>query len=84
MKDGTAYPSVLFVTGANDPRVEPYNSRKMTARLQAATSSDHPILLRASADTGHGIGTPLNAEIEQDADIYAFLIRELGMTFAGH
>jgi len=84
VKDGTAYPSVLFVTGANDPRVEPYNSRKMTARLQAATSSDHPILLRASADTGHGIGTPLNAEIEQDADIYAFLIRELGMTFAGH
>jgi prolyl oligopeptidase len=81
VKDATAYPSVLFMTGANDPRVEPYNSRKMTARLQAATSSDHPILLRASADTGHGIGTPLNAEIEEDADMFAFLMHELRMTF---
>ncbi len=84
VKDGTAYPAVLFMTGANDPRVEPYNSRKMTARLQAATSSDRPILLRASADTGHGMGTPLNAEIEEDADIYAFLMHELGMTFTAH
>lgn len=82
VKDGVAYPAVLFMTGANDPRVEPYNSRKMTARLQTATSSGRPILLRASADTGHGMGTPLNAEIEEDADLYAFLMHELGMTFA--
>jgi prolyl oligopeptidase len=81
VKDGAAYPSVLFMTGANDPRVEPYNSRKMTARMQAATSSDHPILLRASADTGHGMGTPLDAEIEENTDIYAFLMHELGMGF---
>lgn len=80
VKDGVKYPAVLFTTGANDPRVEPYNSRKMTARLQAATASDRPILLRASADVGHGMGTPLNAEIEEDADIYAFLMSELGMT----
>ncbi len=79
VKDGTAYPSVLFMTGANDPRVEPYNSRKMTARLQAASSSNHPILIRADADTGHGIGTPLNAAIEESADMFAFLMNELGM-----
>ena len=54
VKDGVAYPAVLFMTGANDPRVAPYHSRKMTARLQAATSSDAPILLRTSANTGHG------------------------------
>lgn len=77
-KDGVAYPSVLFTTGANDPRVDPYHSRKMTARLQAATSSANPILLRASADTGHGMGTPLGAEIEESTDIYSFLLHELG------
>ena len=67
-----------FTTGANDPRVDPFHSRKMVARLQAATSSDHPILLRASGDTGHGMGTPLAAEIEESADIYTFLFHELG------
>ena len=79
VKDGVKYPSVLFTTGANDPRVEPYNSRKMTARLQAATASDHPVLLRADADTGHGIGTPLNAAIEESTDIYTFFLNELGV-----
>jgi prolyl oligopeptidase len=82
VKDGTAYPSVLFLTGANDPRVDPYNSRKMTARLQAATSSANPILLRTSHDTGHGMGTPLAAEIEEDADVSAFMLHELGIKLA--
>jgi prolyl oligopeptidase len=79
--DGTAYPAVLLTTGANDPRVDPYNSRKMTARLQAASASVHPILLRASDDVGHGIGSPLGAVIEEQADSYAFLMHELGMRF---
>ena len=78
VKDGTAYPSVLFLTGANDPRVDPYHSRKMTARLQAATTGG-PVMLRASEDTGHGGGTPLEEEIEQQADVYSFLARELGL-----
>lgn len=79
VKDGAAYPSVFFLTGANDPRVDPYHSRKMTARLQAA-SSGGPVLLRASEDTGHGGGTPLEEEIEQQADVYSFLARELGLS----
>ena len=79
--DGTAYPAVLFTTGANDPRVDPYNSRKMTARLQAASSSGRPILLRASNDVGHGVGSPLAAVIEESTDVYAFLMSELGMAF---
>jgi prolyl oligopeptidase len=78
VKDDVAYPAVLFMTGANDPRVDPYHSRKMTARLQAATSSDRPILLRASNDTGHGMGTPLAAEIEETTDLLAFLLHEVG------
>ena len=52
VKDHTAYPSVLFLTGANDPRVDPYHSRKMTARLQAATSSGHPCA--PPDELGHG------------------------------
>ena len=57
--DGTAYPAILFLTGANDPRVDPYNSRKMTARLQAAVAglpsgASRSVLLRTSHDTGHG------------------------------
>jgi prolyl oligopeptidase len=80
--DGTAYPAVLFMTGANDPRVDPYHSRKMTARLQAATSSPRPILLRASNDTGHGMGTPLSAEIEETTDMLSFLFHELGVVVA--
>ncbi|HEY3245625.1 MAG TPA: prolyl oligopeptidase family serine peptidase, partial [Phycisphaerae bacterium] len=79
--DHTAYPAVLFITGQNDPRVDPYHSRKMTARLQAATSSNAPILLRTSANAGHGIGSSLNERIEQYVDIYAFLFHELGVDY---
>jgi len=80
VKDGTAYPAVLFTTGANDGRVDPYNSRKMVGRLQAASSSERPILLRMNAEAGHGQGMPLDARVEQDADVYAFLMQQLGMT----
>ena len=79
VKDKTAYPAVMFLTGANDPRVEPYNSRKMTARLQAATTGGI-VLLRANANTGHGAGTPLEDEIDETADVWAFLVKELGLT----
>jgi prolyl oligopeptidase len=77
VKDGIDYPAVLFLTGANDGRVDPMNSRKMTARLQAATHSDRPILLRTSSTSGHGIGTALNERIEQDADVFSFLFDQL-------
>jgi prolyl oligopeptidase len=82
VEDGVSYPAVLFLTGANDPRVDPMQSRKMTARLQAATSSGLPILLRTSADTGHG-GLPLSEAIEQIVDVYAFTFDQLGIVFQG-
>jgi prolyl oligopeptidase len=78
--DGTQYPSILMMTGANDGRVAPYHSRKMTARLDEANKSDNPILLRTSSSAGHGIGTALSERIKQSADIYAFLFAQLGMT----
>jgi len=57
VKDGTPYPAVLLITGANDRRVDPWNLFKMTARLQAATSSKNPVLLRIDYDLGHGMGS---------------------------
>ena len=78
--DGTKYPSVLMMTGANDGRVAPYHSRKMTARLLAANKSENRILLRTSTSAGHGIGTALSERIKQLADIYAFLFAQLGIT----
>ena len=76
---GTKYPSILFMTGANDGRVAPYHSRKMLARLSEANKSDNPILLRTSASSGHGIGTALSERIKQLADQYSFLSAQLGM-----
>jgi prolyl oligopeptidase len=82
VKDGTAYPAILFLTGENDHRVNPMQSRKMIARLQAANSSDHPILLRTTASAGHGIGTALDEEIEEEADQFSFLFDQLGIKYA--
>ena len=76
---GTKYPSILFMTGANDGRVAPYHSRKMLARLSEANKSDNPILLRTSASSGHGIGTALSERIKQLADQYSFFFAQLGM-----
>jgi len=80
VKDGTAYPAVYFSTGENDGRVDPFHSRKMAARLQAANPHGRPILLRIDMNSGHGIGTALSTRIEQDADWMAFLMNELGMS----
>ncbi|MGB8843751.1 MAG: prolyl oligopeptidase family serine peptidase [Aliidongia sp.] len=82
--DHTAYPAVLMMTGDNDGRVNPMQSRKMTARLQAATGSDRPILLQTRADAGHGIGSARNVVIDQQTDVLAFLFDQLGMEGATH
>ena len=81
VNDGTAYPAILFLTGDNDHRVNPMQSRKMTARLQAANTSDHPILLRTTSSAGHGIGTALDERIEEDADVFSFLLDQLGINY---
>ncbi len=75
--DGTKYPAVFFLAGEKDGRVNPSNSRKMTARLQAATASANPILVRLSGTSGHGMGTALSEKIAQQADVFAFLFEQL-------
>lgn len=77
VQDGVQYPAALFLTGKNDPRVDPFHSRKMVARLEAAGTRE-PVLLR-TADTGHGIGTPLAERIAQAVDTHAFLFDRLEM-----
>lgn len=79
VREGTQYPATLLLTGANDPRVEPYNSFKFAARLQASGTT-RPVLLRTSMNTGH-IGTPLGARNEQYVDIFSFLFSQLGVTY---
>jgi prolyl oligopeptidase len=74
VKDGTAYPTVLLITGANDPRVDPWQLFKMTARLQAATSSKNPVLVRIDYDAGHGIGSTKTQRDLITADQAALLL----------
>jgi len=76
--DGTNYPPVLFLTGDNDPRVDPLNSRKMVARLQAS-GTKRLVLLRTSGNSGHGIGTALSERIAEQADVLAFLFACWGL-----
>ncbi len=78
VEDKKAYPAVLFTTGLNDPRVDPSQSRKMAARLQAASSSSAPILLLAKSNAGHGVGGSLSQAIERLTYNYAFLMHQIG------
>jgi prolyl oligopeptidase len=80
IRAGTKYPAVFMSTGENDGRVNPMNSRKMTARLQAATTSGLPVFLITTGAAGHGLGSPLSVQIDQMADFTAFLFDQLGMT----
>jgi prolyl oligopeptidase len=77
VRDGVAYPAVLLSTGANDPRVDPYHSRKMAARLQAATSSGLPVFLRTTDKAGHGMGSGLDETVALRSDQFAFLLDQL-------
>ena len=77
VKDGTPYPAVLLTTGVTDPRVAPFHLAKMTARLQAASTSGKPILLRVDYDAGHGIGSTRAQQDREAADTYAFLLWQL-------
>jgi prolyl oligopeptidase len=77
--DGTPYPAVLLTVGRNDPRVSPWQPAKMTARLQAATASSSPVLLRVEQDGGHGgIGATTAQRDGLIADELAFLMRQIG------
>jgi prolyl oligopeptidase len=77
--EDTRYPAVLMLTGEHDGRVNPMQSRKMAARLQAATVSGLPIFLSINTNAGHGIGSALSIRANQMADVEAFLFDQLGI-----
>ncbi len=79
VKPGTKYPAILFTTGDGDTRVPPQQASKMAAKLQAATASGHPVLLRYDVGAGHAGGKPLSKTIEETAGEFAFLFSQLGM-----
>jgi prolyl oligopeptidase len=72
------YPAVLLTTGLNDPRVVLWQATKMTARLQAATSSGKPVLLRVEEHGGHGFGSTREQDDAETADRLAFLLNQFG------
>jgi prolyl oligopeptidase len=77
VQDGVKYPAVLLTTGLNDPRVVLWEATKMAARLQAATASGKPILLRVETQGGHGMGSTLRQLEEELADKLAFLLHQM-------
>ncbi len=79
IKKGTKYPAVLVTTADHDDRVVPAHSFKYAATLQAAQGGDAPVLIRIETKAGHGAGKPTAKVIEEQSDIYGFLMKNLGM-----
>jgi len=80
VKDGTHYPPTLIMTSDHDDRVYPAHSFKFAAALQHAQAGDAPILLRVESKAGHGAGRPTDKIVDELADRYAFLTKELNFT----
>ena len=79
VKPGVKYPAVMLITGINDPRVAPWELAKFTARLQSATTSGRPILMRVDYDAGHGfLGASRDQADQLLADQYSFLLWQAG------
>jgi prolyl oligopeptidase len=79
VRNDASYPAVLLISGDADTRCNPMHARKMTARLQAASTSGHPILLHYNPDWGHTPVQPLSTKIDALTDRLAFICHELGV-----
>ena len=79
VKSRTAYPAVLLITGVNDPRVAPWQSRKFAAALQAANTSKHPIVLLTRVNEGHGVTASFSQRVGNAAAAMSFFAEELGL-----
>ena len=83
LKPGVSYPATLVTTADHDDRVVPAHSFKFAARLQEAHRGANPVLIRIETKAGHGAGKPTSKVIEEAADKFAFLVRELNMNATG-
>lgn len=81
LKAGTNYPATLVTTADHDDRVVPAHSFKFAARLQEYNKGDNPVLIRIETNAGHGAGKPTSKQIEEAADIWSFVMYNLGMNF---
>ncbi|MDR1879488.1 MAG: prolyl oligopeptidase family serine peptidase [Tannerellaceae bacterium] len=78
--DGTRYPAILVTTADHDDRVVPAHSFKYAATLQASDTGDAPKLIRIETKAGHGAGKPISKVLDEYADVFAFIMYNLGMT----
>ena len=81
LKPGTAYPATLVTTADHDDRVVPAHSFKFAATLQECHQGDTPVLIRIDTKAGHGGGKPLAKVLEEQADIYGFILYNMGVKF---
>ena len=81
LKDGVSYPATMVTTADHDDRVVPAHSFKFAARLQEAHKGDNPVLIRIESKAGHGAGKPTSKQIDEAADIWSFVMHNLGMDF---
>ncbi len=81
LKPGTSYPATLVTTADHDDRVVPAHSFKFAATLQQCQAGPAPVLIRIDSKAGHGGGKPLAKQLEETADIYGFVMYNLGMKF---
>ena len=81
LKPGTAYPATLVTTADHDDRVVPAHSFKFAATLQECHQGNNPVLIRIDTKAGHGGGKPLAKVLEEQADIYGFILYNMGLKF---
>jgi prolyl oligopeptidase len=79
VQDGVKYPAVLLTAGCNDPRLVVWQPAKMAARLQAATTSGKPVLLRVEFQVSHGLNSTKRQVDEELADVFAFLLQQMSV-----
>lgn len=79
VKEGVEYPATLITTADHDDRVVPAHSFKFAAELQAKQTGKNPVLIRIETNAGHGAGTPVSKQIEQAADIFSFILYNMGV-----
>jgi prolyl oligopeptidase len=81
LKPGTHYPATLITTADHDDRVVPAHSFKFAARLQEYNDGENPVLIRIETNAGHGGGKPTSKQIDEAADVWSFVMQNLGMNF---
>src|SRR5262249_23331234 len=80
VKQGIRYPALLMLSPAHDDRVDPMHARKFVAAIQTASAGDRPALMRIETNAGHQGGDLIKKLVDQNADQYAFLFQQVGIT----